>query len=221
MGIAERRAREKNQRRDAILAAAKRLILKHGVEGMSMNQLAESTELNKATLYLYFQDKDDLIDAVVHEGLVLLEKEYQQVDRRTCSGFEKVMHLARSTFAFYRQQPVYFYALNHQERRSVCERLETPFAAKGNVVASRVFARIGEAVRLGIAEGTIRVGIDVNVFLVLLYAHVYGVMHTIYSKEDIYKDVFGLDPAIIENSALEVIEFYLNTGKSAPDRKKR
>jgi TetR/AcrR family transcriptional regulator len=212
MGIAERKAREKNQRRNTILASAKRLILKHGVEGMSMNQLAESTELNKATLYLYFRDKDDLIDAVVYEGLVLLEKEYQQADRRARSGFEKVLHLARCTFAFYKQQPVYFYALNHQERRRVSERLETPFAAKGNEVASRVFARIAEAVRQGIAEGTIRVSIDINVFLVLLYAHVYGVMHTIYSKEDIYKDVFGLDPAIIESSALEVIEFYLKTG---------
>ena len=212
MGIAERKAREKNQRRSAILKAAKRLILKHGVEGMSMNQLAESTELNKATLYLYFRDKDDLIDAVVYEGLVLLEKEYQEADRRARSGFEKVLNLARSTFAFYKQQPVYFYALNHQERRRVSERLETPFAAKGNEVASRVFERIAEAVRQGIAEGTIRGGIDINVFLVLLYAHVYGVMHTIYSKEDIYKDVFGLDPAIIERSALEIIESYLKTG---------
>lgn len=66
--------------------------------------------------------------------------------------------------------------------------------------------------RQGIAEGTIRGSIDVNVFLVLLYAHVYGVMHTIYSKQDIYEDVFGLDPAIIERSALEVIESYLRTG---------
>ena len=92
------------------------------------------------------------------------------------------------------------------------ERLETPFAAKGNEVASRVFARTAEAVRQGIAEGTIRVGLDTNVFLVLLYAQVYGVMHTIYSKQDIYQDVFGLDPAIIERSALELIESYLKSG---------
>jgi len=33
MGIAERKLREKNRRRSAILKTAKRLILKHGVEG--------------------------------------------------------------------------------------------------------------------------------------------------------------------------------------------
>lgn len=212
MGIAERKAREKDRRRNAILAAAKRLILKHGVEGMSMNQLAESTELNKATLYLYFRDKDDLVDAVAYEGLVRLEKEYRQAGRRARSGLERVLHLARTSFGFYRQQPVYFHALNHQERRRVAERLDTPFAAKGNEVASRVFERIAEAMRQGIEEGTIRRGIDVNVFLVLLYAHVYGVMHTISSKADIHQDVFGLDPATVESSAMDLIEFYLKAG---------
>lgn len=212
MGIAERKLREKNQRRSAILKAAKRLILKHGVEGMSMNQLAESTELNKATLYLYFSDKDDLIDAVVCEGLVLLERQFQEADRQARSGFEKVLNLVHLTFAFYKQYPVYFYAMNHQERRRVNERLETPSAVKGNETASRIFEKIADGVRQGIEEGSIRRGIDINVFLVLLYAQTYGVMHTIHSKEDIYKDVFGLDSAIIEKSALEIIEYYLKTG---------
>ena len=212
MGITERRSREKDRRRNSILKAAKSLIARHGVEGMSMNQLAESTELNKATLYLYFEDKDDLVDAVVHEGLVLLEKEHQEADRPALSGFDKVTNLVRTTFAFYKKHRVHFYALNHQERRKAADRRDTPFAAKGDEVAVRIFHRIAEGLRRGIKEGSIRQGIDVNMFIVLLYAQMYGVTHTIYAKEDIYKDVFNLDPAAIEKSAVEIIEYYLKSG---------
>jgi len=209
VGIAERKLREKTQRRSAILKSAKRLISKHGVEGMSMNQLADSTELNKATLYLYFSDKDDLIDAIVYEGLVLLESQYEEMVRGSLSGLERVLNLARITFAFYKQHPVYFYTLNHQERRKARARLGTSIAEKGNEVASRVFKRITEKLRQGIEDGSIRKEIDINVFLVLFYAQIYGVMHFMYSKEDVYKDVLGLDSSIIEKSALETIEYYL------------
>jgi hypothetical protein len=123
-----------------------------------------------------------------------------------------VLNLVSATFAFYKEYPVYFYTMNHQERRRVSERLETPFAAKGDEVASRIFERIADGMRQGIEEGSIRKGIYVNVFLVLLYAQIYGVMHTMYSKEDIYKDLFGLDAATIERSALEIIEYYLKAG---------
>ena len=212
MGIAERKHRERLQRRDAILKAAKRLISKHGVEGMSMNQLADATELNKATIYLYFHDKDDLVDAVVYEGLVLLEIKYEDMDRRGLSGLQTVLNLVRVTFAFYREHPVYFYALNHQERRQASERLETPIAEKGNQAAARVFERISETVRQGIGDGSIREEIDTNVFLVLFYAQIYGAMHFMHSKEDVYKDVLGLDSSVIEESALEAVEYYLKAG---------
>lgn len=215
LGIPERRSKEKAGRRNAILKAAKSLIARYGVEGMSMNQLAESTELNKATLYLYFEDKDDLVDAVVYEGLVCLEKEHQEADRPALSGFDKVTNLVRTTFAFYKKQPVYFYALNHQERRKAADRRDTPFAAKGDEVAARIFARLAAGMRQGIEEGSIRQGIDVDMFTVLVYAQTYGVAHAIHAKADIYKDLFNLDPAAIEKAALEILEYYLRPGHGA------
>ena len=209
MGVAERRQREKNLRRKEIIKFAKKIILKSGVEGMSMNQLAESTELNKATLYLYFSNKDDLIDAIVYEGLVVLDKNFQETDQPSFTGREKVLHLIQTTFDFYKRYPIYFYTMNHQERRRVNERLETPYAIKGNETASRLFDRIAEGLRQGMEEGSIRKEIDMNAFLILFFAHIYGVMHTIHTKEDVYKDLFHMEAEIIEKSALEIIEHYL------------
>lgn len=209
MGIQERKEREKKRRRKAILNAAKTIITRNGVEGMSMNQVADLTELNKATLYSYFSNKDDLIDAVVYDGLVILEKEFRKSDEDSASGLEKVLNLTRTTFDFYRDNPVYFYALNHQERRGPGAERETPSSAKGNEVASRIFGRIRENVERGIEDGTIRREIDINRLSVLFFAYTYGVMHTVLAKEDVYVDVLGLNPEEVERSALEFLRYSL------------
>ncbi len=209
MGIKERKEREKGNRRREIIKSAKKIILKHGVEGMSMNQVADLTELNKATLYLYFRNKDDLIDALVYEGLVILEKEFQEVDQPARSGLDRVLFLMKKTFDFYKRNPVYFLTLNHQERRAPGKRSSTPFSIKGDEVASRLFDQFGQSIQQGMAEGSIRKEIDIKQISILIYAHTYGVMHTIYSKEDIYKDVLNMDPETVEKAALEFMEYYL------------
>jgi hypothetical protein len=99
--------------------------------------------------------------------------------------------------------------MNHQERRRVKERLETPYAIEGNEIASRIFDYITEGLQQGMKEGSIRKEINIDTFLVLLFAQIYGIMHTIYSKEDVYEDIFHLDTLAIEKSGYEVITYFL------------
>lgn len=209
MGIQERKEREKRHRRNAILKAAKKIVGERGVEGMSMNQVADLTELNKATLYSYFANKDDLIDAIVYEGLSLLERKFNKRGQDQVSGLEKVLNLTRATFDFYREHPIYFYAMNHQERRGPGAERETPFSIKGDEIASRIFGKLQENIERGIDDGSIREGIDINRFSVVFFAHTYGVMHTVLSKEDVYVDVLGLDSKAVEGSAMEFLEYFL------------
>lgn len=209
MGIKERKEREKAKRRKAILKAAKKNILKHGIEGMSMDQVARSAELNKATLYLYFNSKDDLIDAIVYEGLAELEKESREAARPSRSGLGRVLFLMKAMYDFYRRNPVYFHALNHQERRGPDERSSTPFSAKGDECAARILGQFQESVRKGVEDGSIRKDADTKQAFILIYALTFGVMHTIHAKEDVYQDVLDLESGSIERSSLELMERYL------------
>ena len=196
-------------RRQTILKFAKKIIAKFGVEEMSMNQLADAAELNKATLYLYFANKDDLIDAIVYEGLQVLETRLQDSDSRSETGLERVLNQVHTIFSFYRQHPFYFYAFNHQERRPSSLRKEGPFAEKGNEIASKVFGKTATALKLGIEQGNIRENIDINVFLILMFAQIFGVMHTVHTKEDVYEDLLALDSGTIEDSTVEFLRYYL------------
>jgi AcrR family transcriptional regulator len=53
--------------RSRILAAALDLIATHGVDGMTMRQLAAACDLNIATLYHYVGSKSELLTAIVAE----------------------------------------------------------------------------------------------------------------------------------------------------------
>ena len=73
MGVAERREREKEQRRQAILDAAEHLFFKKGVEDTTMDDVAEAAEFSKGTLYLYFKNREDIYHGIYHRGMEVLK----------------------------------------------------------------------------------------------------------------------------------------------------
>src|SRR5271168_762495 len=72
MGVQERRAREKKELRDEILDAARDLFLREGYENVSMRRIADKIEYSPTTIYLYFQDKQELLENVCKETFARL-----------------------------------------------------------------------------------------------------------------------------------------------------
>jgi AcrR family transcriptional regulator len=72
VGITERREREKEEIRHRILDAARQLFAAHGYEKVTMRRIAEAIEYSPTTIYLHFEDKDDLVRALCHEDFARL-----------------------------------------------------------------------------------------------------------------------------------------------------
>ena len=60
MGVAERREREKQQRRDQAIQAAMEIYNEEGYHAITMDKISERAELSRAALYLYFKNKDEI-----------------------------------------------------------------------------------------------------------------------------------------------------------------
>lgn len=69
MGVWERKQREKEQRRNSILDAARDLLAQKGLKGTTIAEIAKEVELSKGTIYLYFQNKDEIIKTIIKEVL--------------------------------------------------------------------------------------------------------------------------------------------------------
>jgi len=67
MGVKEKRARYKEEFRREILDAARALFINDGYEKFSMRRLAKKIDYSPTTIYLYFEDKDDLLIAICEE----------------------------------------------------------------------------------------------------------------------------------------------------------
>jgi AcrR family transcriptional regulator len=74
MGIAERRAREREERRRTIVAAGWEVAEKIGWARFSVEQVAVEAELGRATVYGYFASVEQLVTAMAKEALETLSQ---------------------------------------------------------------------------------------------------------------------------------------------------
>lgn len=64
MSVSDRKMREKQERRDVILEAARQLFLQDGFASVSMRKIASEIEYSPMSLYQYFGGKDEILEAL-------------------------------------------------------------------------------------------------------------------------------------------------------------
>ncbi|SEN44602.1 transcriptional regulator, TetR family [bacterium A37T11] len=99
MGIKERKERHREDLRQAILDAAKKLFMKHGYEATTIRKIAAEIEFSPTTIYLYYKDKNDILYALQKEGFILLGKSFHplmQVD----DPYERLKAMGRTFIQF-------------------------------------------------------------------------------------------------------------------------
>lgn len=73
---------ESGKRRD-ILDGARRVFFDKGFDGASMDEVAKTAGVSKATIYVYFSSKEDLFEALVHSDRMLAAEHLFEVDPAT------------------------------------------------------------------------------------------------------------------------------------------
>ena len=100
MGVKERRAREKKLLRRQILSAARELFVNEGYENVSMRKIADRIEYSPTTIYLYFEDKADLLDSVCQETLLSLLNTLEELKKDKRDPVETLKKSGRTYVEF-------------------------------------------------------------------------------------------------------------------------
>jgi AcrR family transcriptional regulator len=95
-----RRERERRELRQKILTSARNLFLEKGYEGFSLRQVAEEIGYSATTIYMHFDDKDDLLVNIIDQAYEKFTERMQHVFEQTQDPLERIYNLGKSYIDF-------------------------------------------------------------------------------------------------------------------------
>ncbi len=94
MGLEERRKREKENRKNAILKAAWKLFFDKGFKDVTVESIAKKAELSKGSVYLYFKSKEDIYTQILLSDIDKFHKVMANLIQEGQSSSTMLMGLA-------------------------------------------------------------------------------------------------------------------------------
>lgn len=112
MPIHDRQIRDRERRRQQIIAASKRVFIAKGVSKATIKDIAEEAELSPGTLYIYFKNKDELYSSMSIRLLKHLSLRLQRVKERTgISPEQRITAVKEALCEAYEMDPPVFITL--------------------------------------------------------------------------------------------------------------
>lgn len=166
MGIEDRKKRDAGKMRSRILKAAMELYVKGGYENVTMRGIAAKIEYSPGTIYLYFQNKNDIMLQLCYQGF---ERLLAQQDKlvKIADPLEKLSAGGRYYLAF---------ALENPELYELMFATKEIFKESGpdeESVPLRAFRKFAENVKACLDAGIFSAG-EVETTAIALWATLHG-----------------------------------------------
>jgi TetR/AcrR family transcriptional regulator len=204
MGIAERKEREKRQRRNDIIDAAEKVFFSSGFESATMDEIAQMAELSKGTLYLYFKSKEDLQFAIFMKGSDILMKMMKDNLSPESNGYKGLLELADSFIRFSRENRNYFSLFMHYESSRMEALNIDQDQLQVYLKEQSPLALVTHQVNRGMQDGSLRNDLSAEVFSATLWSQMLGVLMVLNNKADLY-EIFNLRADEILQTHLDLV----------------
>ncbi len=156
MGIAERKEREKQQRREEIIQSAESIFFSKGFDRSTMDMVAEKAELSKGTLYLYFPSKEELYVAVARRAIQLLRRHTSEAAEAEGNALEKLGRIGRACIGFSQTHPDHMRAIMTLEEMEPMGLSISESGVQEMIYKESTVGSVIQLVELGVAEKLIR-----------------------------------------------------------------
>ena len=169
----ERKARGSGHlRRAELLAAAQRIFTETGYEGATIRKIAEEVGVSSTALYMYFQDKSQIMLEICVQALETLYRELEIIAEQPLDPRQKVRAILEGMLRFGFEHPTAYQLLYCVAPKEISERRHKVIAP----LSRACFQLAQQVVESAVAAGALRADLPARPMTEALISSCHGVL---------------------------------------------
>ncbi len=181
--MGRRKKEPKSVHRDNIASAAQDLFMKNGIEATSMDDIAKAAGYSKATLYVYFENKEEIAGLLVLESMKKLYAYIAAALEEQETTKARYYYICRGLVKYQEEFPFYF--------KMALDKINVDFDSGSYLQEEQETYCVGEEINEkirqflcdGIEKGEIRAGLKVLPTIFVFWGMLAGLVQTAANKE--------------------------------------
>jgi AcrR family transcriptional regulator len=172
-----RREKEKEDRKERILAAAREVFFETGIRPATVDAIAARAAVAKGTVYLYFETKETILAHLLLEGLDSLNQylTLAYAEPQALEAEQRLRRLAGAYYAFYTAEPEYFRLMMAFDRGQFRESVSAELYEHILIRSLRGLSWVVKATQQGLDAGDFEPG-EARQLTSMLWAALNGVL---------------------------------------------
>lgn len=190
--MGRRKKEPRSVHRENIVSAASTLFMERGIAATSMDDIAKAAGYSKATLYVYFENKEEIVGILV---LNSMKKLYDYISsaliqhKNTKARYD---FICRGLVQYHEEFPFYF--------KMVLDKINIDFESKNYLPEEKETYQIGEEINekiknfllSGMEKGDLRSDLEIMPAILNFWGMLSGIIQLAANKEEYIKKSMGL-----------------------------
>lgn len=190
--MGRRKKEPRSVHREKIAAAASELFMKKGITATSMDDIAKTAGYSKATLYVYFENKEEIIGILVLDSMKKLYGYIASALERQETTKERYHYICRGLIQYQEEFPFYFKMVLDKINIDFENRDYLPEEKETYQIGEKINEKIKELIISGIEKGDLRGDLEIMPTIFNFWGMLSGIIQLAANKEEYIKKTIGL-----------------------------
>lgn len=181
----ERQLRKQEEIKSSILAAAKEIIEREGLRGLSIRKITNAIEYSPAIIYHYFRDKNEIVENLIEEGYRKILSSVASVRRNDAEPEKEIKEVFTNYIKAALNSPEEYKAFMLNSDPSVLKK--TALLKRGISEKSQSIHALCSAIRRGIETGRFS-DCDIELTAQIIWTSAFGLTIKLIYEESVEQD---------------------------------